>query len=155
MKITLLTIGRGQPRWIEDGFSEYAKRMPRDFELQLIEVTAIKRGDNDNLDKIKTQESAKLLEKIPSNTKLIALDPQGKKLGTESLAIQLDHFYQDHQDIALAIGGPEGLSQELLSKATQCWSLSDLTFPHGLVRIIMAEQIYRAMTILKKLPYHR
>lgn len=155
MKIFILSIGKGQPRWIEEGFNEYAKRMPRDFELQLIEIAAMKRGENDNLDKIKKQESAKLLEKVPTTAKLIALDPQGQKLSTENVASDLDRFYQHHQDIAIAIGGPEGLSPDLLKKAHQSWSLSDLTFPHGLARIIIAEQLYRAMTILKKLPYHR
>ncbi|MCD6046642.1 MAG: rRNA ((3)-) methyltransferase [Gammaproteobacteria bacterium] len=155
IKIHILSIGKGMPAWIEAGFAEYAKRMPRDFEIQLHEVSAIKRGENANCEHVKEQESLKLLEKVPKNTLKIALDPKGKKLSTELLAKELQIFYEEHQDIALFIGGPEGLSQACLKQMHQSWSLSDLTFPHALVRIIIAEQLYRAMTIIKKLPYHR
>ncbi len=155
MKIWLLTIGRGQPAWIAAGFAEYQKRMPRDYEITLIEIAALKRTENANLAKIKQEESQKLFEKIPPHSLPIALDPRGKKVSTESFSKLLQEFYQAHQNIAFLIGGPEGLSDELLAKVSLRWSLSDLTFPHGLVRIILAEQIYRTMTIHKNLPYHR
>lgn len=155
MKVHLLSIGKSMPTWIEAGFAEYVKRMPRDFEIQLHEVSAIKRGENANCDTIKEQESFRLLEKIPKGAFPIALDPKGKKISTEALAKTLHGFYEMHQDIAILIGGPEGLSTTCLKHMRQSWSLSDLTFPHALVRVIIAEQLYRAMTILKNLPYHR
>jgi 23S rRNA (pseudouridine1915-N3)-methyltransferase len=155
MKIHIISIGKTMPSFINEGFNEYSKRMPREFEIILHEVSAIKRGNNANCEVIKQQESRKLLEKIPANCSCIALEPRGKKLNTENLATLLQDFYQNHQDIALLIGGPEGLTQECLSKMQQTWSLSDLTFPHSLVRVLLAEQLYRAMTLIKGLPYHR
>lgn len=155
MKIYILSMGKGMPRWVEEGVEEYIKRMPKNFELELREVSALKRGDNANASLIKTQESLRLLEKIPPQTYSIALDPRGKKLTTEAFADQLKHFYEEHQDITFIIGGPEGLSDTLLTKVSARWSLSELTFPHALVRILLAEQVYRAMTLIKGLPYHR
>ncbi len=155
MKIHLISIGKGMTPWVQQGFEEYAKRMPKDFQITLQEVTAIKRNGNAALDTIKEQESLKLLGKLPARALAIALDPRGKKLNTPALAKQLDTFYQMHQDIAILIGGPEGLSEACLKKMKQLWSLSDFTFPHALVRIIIAEQLYRAMTLIKGLPYHR
>lgn len=143
------------PAFINQGFEEYQKRMPRDFALILHEQAAIKRSGHTHCGTIKQQESMKLIEKIPQDCLPIALDPRGKKLTTEQLAEILKTFYEQHQDIALLIGGPEGLSTGCLKEMTQVWSLSDLTFPHALVRVIIAEQLYRAMTILKNLPYHR
>lgn len=155
MKIHIISIGKSMPAFINQGFTEYQKRMPRDFELILHEQAAIKRSGHTHCDTIKQQESLKLMEKIPEYAVPIALDPHGKKLTTEQLSEVLKRFYEQHQDIALLIGGPEGLSKPCLQQMKQTWSLSDLTFPHTLVRVILAEQLYRAMTILKGLPYHR
>jgi len=143
------------PAFINEGFSEYQKRMPRDFELILHEQAAIKRSGHTDEGSIKQQESLKLLKKIPQDTVPIALDPRGKKMTTEQFSASLKNFYEQHQDIALLIGGPEGLSETCLKQMKHIWSLSDLTFPHSLVRVILAEQLYRAMTLLKGLPYHR
>jgi 23S rRNA (pseudouridine1915-N3)-methyltransferase len=155
MKIHLISIGKSMPAFINQGFSEYQKRMPRDFELILHEQTAIKRTGHTHCEAIKQQESLKLLEKIPAAAISIALDPQGKVLTTEQFSAALKNFYEQHQDIAFLIGGPEGLSASCLKKMRHIWSLSHLTFPHSLVRVILAEQLYRAMTLLKGLPYHR
>ena len=155
MKINIISIGKSMPAFVNQGFIEYQKRMPRDFEINLHELSAIKRGDNANCEAIKQQESKKLLEKIPPSAYSIALDPRGKKCTTEQLAKLIDAFYQHSQEIAILIGGPEGLSQHCLDRMQQIWSLSDLTFPHALVRVILAEQLYRVMTIIKRLPYHR
>lgn len=155
VKIHIVSIGKGTQDWVNQGTNEYIKRMPKDFEIILHEISAIKRGENTNTEAIKQQESLRLLEKIPKDTYPIALTPNGKTFDTEALANLLDDFYQAHQDLAILIGGPEGLSQACLEKMRQRWSLSALTFPHALVRVIVTEQLYRAMTILKKLPYHR
>ena len=155
MKIHLLAIGKGVPQWIHQGVEEYTQRMPKDFEFFLHEISATKRGKNANEMAIKQIESRKLLEKVPAGAYPIALDPHGKTLDTLSFSNALADFYQAHQDLALLIGGPEGLSCDCLKKVRQCWSFSALTFPHALVRVIVAEQFYRAMTIIKKLPYHR
>ena len=155
MKIHIISIGKSMPAFINQGFEEYQKRMPRDFECILHEVAAIKRSNHTHCDTIKEQESLKLMEKIPAGCLPVALDPHGKKLNTKQFSALLQAFYEDHQNLAILIGGPEGLSQHCLNQMAQSWSLSELTFPHALVRIILAEQLYRAMTILKGLPYHR
>ena len=155
MKIHIISIGKTMPAFVNDGFSEYQKRMPRTFDVILHEITAIKRNAHANCTAIKEEESKRLLDKIPKNTYPIALDPQGKKFTTEQWTQKIECWYQAHQDIALLIGGPEGLSQTCLAQMKECWSLSDLTFPHALVRVIVAEQLYRAMTIIQGLPYHR
>lgn len=153
MHIKLIAIGNKMPTWVTTGFAEYAKRLPPDYHLDLIEIPAEKRTKNRNVEQILQEEGKKLL--AAAEQPIIILDRQGKALTTIQLAKQLQNWRDLGQNISLLIGGPEGLSSECLQKANQTWSLSALTFPHPLVRIILAEQIYRAWSIISHHPYHR
>lgn len=151
MKIRLITIAHKLPDWVQSGFQEYGKRLPL---LEWIRIPAKKRTHHDRK-KIKQEDSDKLLAHTKPQHRLIVLDIKGNLWSTEQLAELLKLWQQDGKTIDLLIGGPEGLSAECLSKAEFRWSLSPLTFPHILVPIIVAEQLYRAHTILQNHPYHR
>lgn len=155
MKINLLAVGTRMPKWVMDGYQEYAHRLPKEFSLQLIEITALKRGKNTNIQQLLDTESEQLFAAIPAHNHVIALDRTGKTFSTTELAQKLSYFHQYSQDISLLVGGPEGISASFLSQANELWSLSALTLPHPLVRIVMAEQIYRAWSIMTHHPYHR
>lgn len=155
MKIYLLAIGTKMPDWVSNAYQEYAHRMPAKCSLQLVEIQAEKRSRNSNVQSIKTKEADKLKAAIPSNCRVVALDVKGQSWSTEKLATRLQDWMMSGQDIALLVGGPDGLTQELIQLAQEKWSLSNLTFPHPLVRVILAEQLYRAYTITENHPYHR
>jgi len=155
MKINLIAVGTKMPAWVQEGFNEYIKRLPAEFHFNLMEIPAIKRTKNTNPAKIMQQEGQLILSAIPKNQHIIALDKGGKNWTTEQLAQQLKSWQTEGRDISLLIGGPEGLSKDCLAQTETRWSLSNLTFPHPLVRIIFAEQLYRAWTILSNHPYHR
>jgi len=155
MRIRLLTITHKLPAWIKEGYEDYAKRLPPTCVLELIEIPAEKRTAQADLKRIKEREGEKLLAAIKPNHRVIALDVKGKLWSTEQLSEHLAEWLQGGQHIDLLIGGPEGLSSACLNKAQIAWSLSPLTFPHFIVRLILAEQIYRAYSILQQHPYHR
>ena len=155
MKIRLLTITHKSPSWIQEGYEEYSKRLPASCSLELVEIPAEKRTANADLKRITEREGEKMLNIIKPNHMVIALEVKGKLWTTEQLAEQLANWHQGGRNIDLLVGGPEGLSPECLKKAELSWSLSPLTFPHILVKVIVAEQIYRAYSILSKHPYHR
>ena len=143
------------PAWVSSGFCEYARRVPKDYQLNLIEIPAIKRTKSTNIDNIIKEEGLKLLSSAPKNTLIIALDEHGKDWSTLELAKKIEGWHSEQQDISLLIGGPDGLSPDCLQKARAVWSLSKLTLPHQLVKIFIAEQIYRAWSIISSHPYHR
>jgi 23S rRNA (pseudouridine1915-N3)-methyltransferase len=155
MIINIIAIGKNIPNWVNAGFQEYAKRLTGDVKIQLIEISAIKRTKNSDLAKIKQQESEKLLAAIPNSSLVIALDEHGIQWSTQQLAKELQNWRENWSQVSLLIGGPEGLGANCLQKAHLKWSLSNLTFPHPLVRIVVAEQLYRAHSILANHPYHR
>lgn len=155
MRLRLLTITHKSPSWIQEGYEEYAKRLPATCALELIEIPAEKRTANADLKRITEREGEKMLAAIKPNHRVIALDVKGKLWTTEQLAEQLANWRQEGRNIDLLVGGPEGLSPQCLQKAEEKWSLSPLTFPHIIVRLIVAEQIYRAWSILQQHPYHR
>ncbi len=155
MKIHLLAVGQKMPAWVEAGYAEYAQRMPPEVRLELKEINACKRGKNADVARILQEEGQRVQAAIPKNAHIVALDVKGRAFSTEQLASRLGEWMQSGQDIALLVGGPEGLSVECRDLAHEHWSLSTLTFPHPLVRIIVAEQLYRAWSVLKNHPYHR
>lgn len=155
LHIHLIAIGTHMPKWVQDGYHDYAKRLVNDCQLHLHEIPASKRSKDTNIDRVLQQESEKMLATIPKNSKVIALDVQGKQWDTPLLAKQLQQWQLDGRSISLLIGGPEGLAPNCYAKAEQRWSLSKLTLPHPLVRVMVAEQLYRAWTILHGHPYHR
>lgn len=155
MKIRLLTITHKSPAWIQEGYHDYAKRLPAQCSLELIEIPAEKRTPSADLKRLTEREGEKMLAAIKPTHRVIALDVKGKLWTTEQLAEQLADWQQGGRNIDLLVGGPEGLASSCLEKAELLWSLSPLTFPHILVRLIVAEQIYRAHSILQQHPYHR
>ncbi len=155
MKCYLISIGTKMPQWINDGFTDYAKRLTGEVNLELIELASEKRGKNTDLARIKEIEGKRLLAAIPKNCLMVTLAINGKNWSTEQLANRLTEWQHMGQPIAFLIGGPEGLSEACNQRADLAWSLSPLTFPHPLVRVIIAEQLYRAWSITKNHPYHR
>ncbi len=155
MQIQLITIGNRMPNWVQQGYDDYAKRLPRECELVLKEIAPGKRGKNSDISRIIKEEGERLLKAIPSDTRVVTLDIPGKAWTTPELAEALQRWLQSGQNIALLIGGPEGLSEAAKQRADESWSLSKLTLPHPLVRVIVAEQLYRAWSILHNHPYHR
>ncbi len=155
MKINLIAIGTKMPQWVEQGFRSYQKRLQQDCQLKLTEIPAKKRHKQADLDKIRQQEGQAMLNAIPRNSLVIALEVNGRAWTTEQLSAHLRQWMQGGQEVCLLVGGPEGLSDSCRQQAQQLWSLSPLTLPHPMVRIIIAEQLYRAWSILKNHPYHR
>jgi len=155
MKLNLLAVGTKMSSWVTDGYQEYAKRMPRECSLHLHEITPAKRGKSGSPAQWMREEGDRILAAIPNNHHVVALDVKGKPWSTEQLAEQLKNWQADGRDVSLIVGGPDGLTDECLQRANQRWSLSALTLPHPLVRIVMSEQLYRAWTVLQNHPYHR
>jgi 23S rRNA (pseudouridine1915-N3)-methyltransferase len=155
MKINIIAIGNKMPSWVQASYGEYSKRLPDDCKLNLIEIPLLKQGKNPDLKRSIKYEEDKILTVISPKNTVIALDVKGKQWDTPELARHLKDWQQSGNDIDLVIGGPDGLSKACLARATTRWSLSHLTLPHPLVRIVLAEQLYRAWTILKGHPYHR
>jgi 23S rRNA (pseudouridine1915-N3)-methyltransferase len=155
MKLRLLAVGNKMPAWVTEGFLEYARRMPQDCALELVEISPGHRSKSSSKEKAMQQEADALLRAIRPQDHLIALDVLGKSWSTEQLSDQLGQWRMNGGDVALMIGGPDGISPELLAQARQRWSLSNLTLPHPLVRVVVAEQLYRAWTLLQGHPYHK
>ena len=143
------------PAWVSEGYQEYCKRLPRDFQIQLVELPLGARGKNTSIAKAICSEGEQMLATIPKGDRVIALDVLGKGWSTEKLASNIADWSMDGGNFTILIGGPDGLASECLARSDHKWSLSDLTLPHPLVRIVLIEQLYRAWTILKNHPYHK
>ncbi len=155
MKIQLICVGTKMPDWVEAGVAEYRKRLPRDFELLITEIPLALRGKGADIGKAMAKEGEACLRAVGKGDYVVALDVQGKALGTEQLAEQFRVLRDGGRNVSLLVGGPDGLAPDCLKTADARWSLSLLTFPHPIVRVILAEQLYRAWSILNNHPYHR
>lgn len=155
MHLRILAIGTKMPAWVQTGFAEYAKRFTAGCTLELCEIPAEKRTKSVDLSRLIEREGERLIAALKPGSHVIALDVQGKAWDTQQLATQLKQWQTHGQTIDLLIGGPDGLAPACLQKANSKWSLSPLTLPHPLVRILLAEQLYRAQSILLNHPYHR
>jgi 23S rRNA (pseudouridine1915-N3)-methyltransferase len=155
VRIKLIAVGNRMPHWVQEGYSEYAKRLPREFAVELLELPLGKRGKNRGVQQAIAQEGELMAAAIPAGDQIIALDVQGKSWSTEQLAQRLEVWRMDGVNISLLIGGPDGLAENCVSSAHLKWSLSSLTLPHPLVRVLLIEQLYRAWTILQHHPYHK
>ena len=155
MRIHLISVGRRMPDWVESGYREYAKRLPPECSLNLIEVEPRRRGKTAGPEQSRADESERILKSIPKGAGVTALDGRGEAWSTEELARRMALWLSEGRDRALLVGGPDGLADDCLARADQRWSLSNLTFPHALVRVILAEQVYRAWSLLNGHPYHR
>ena len=155
MKIHLIAVGTKMPGWVNEAFDGYARRLTDECRLLLTEVPAVKRGKSVAVRQAMQQEGKKILEKIPAGARRIVLDERGRMLDTAALAQRLQAWLQGGSDVALLVGGADGLPPECKATAEETWSLSPLTLPHPLVRVIVAEALYRAWSVLRNHPYHR
>ncbi len=153
MKLRLIAVGAKSPGWVEAGFNDYARRMPRECALELIELTPANRKWP--MDRILSDEGQRMLGRLGGSDRVVALDVIGKPCSTEQLAKKLDNWRMEGGDVSFLIGGADGLDEACLVRADESISLSAMTFPHLLVRVMLAEQLYRAWTVLHGHPYHR
>jgi len=153
--ITIVSIIKRQPDWVSKAVKEYCKRLSGELDLKFVDIPPITRSKNTASNKILLKEASSILKMIPDNNYTIALDEKGKKITTQNLAESMDQWTGMNQQVCFIIGGADGLCPTVKKEANETWSLSSLTFPHTMVRVILAEQLYRASSILKNHPYHR
>lgn len=154
MKIRIIAIGHKMPAWVEQGCAEYLKRMPREASVEMIELKPDKRAAGKGGDQVREAEGARILEAAGRDL-LVALDEHGKSVTTLQLAEKFTGWLSGGRDVSLAIGGADGLHDSVKQHADWQWSLSPLTMPHGMVRVLLAEQLYRAWSVINHHPYHR
>lgn len=155
MRLTVITVGGKMPAWVDAGVAEYSKRLPREIRLQWRELPLARRGRDSKPEQLREREGEQIIRTVPAGDRVIALDVGGDSWSTEQLAQRLGSWQMSGDNVSLLIGGPDGLSGACLALARQRWSLSALTLPHPLVRVLLAEQLYRAWTITAGHPYHR
>ena len=155
MQFRVAAIGQRMPDWVNSGWQDYARRLPRSVRLELLELALEKRGKNADIERLKSREGERLKAAIPDGALSVALDISGAAWSTGQLADQMRSWMADGRDVCFLIGGPDGLPDSSLAAADFRWSLGPLTLPHSLVRIILAEQLYRAWTVINHHPYHR
>ena len=155
MHIHLVAVGTRMPSWVSEGYAEYAKRLPRECTLKLVEIPLGKRSKHQPVERAVEEEGQKMLAALPRDCQVIALEVQGANWSTQQLSRELESWLTAGRDVALLVGGPDGLAPACQQRAGSAWSLSPLTLPHPLVRVVLAEQLYRAWTLYKGHPYHR
>lgn len=155
VNINLIAIGTRMPAWVNEAYREYARRLPRECRLHLTEIPLAQRVKSRNVERAVAEEGKRMLAELSPAEHVIALDVNGRSWSTEQLAGQFQQWMQEGRGISLLVGGPDGLSDACLERARQRWSLSPLTLPHALVRVLLAEQLYRAWTLMVGHPYHR
>ena len=155
MQLLVAAVGQRMPRWVNEAWIEYARRMPSGLVLSLREIALAKRGKNADIPRLTSSESTALYSAMPKGARVIALDVRGQAWSTEKLASGMEDWMADGRDVGFMIGGPDGISPEVMQKADTRWSLGPLTLPHPLVRVVLVEQLYRAWTITQNHPYHR
>jgi len=155
MKLWLVAVGHKMPAWITSGFTEYAKRMVREAQIELIEVKPEPRTTGKSVAQMMEAEAQRILTALPKDVLRIALDERGVHFSSKQLAQQMQSWMGDGRDVAFIIGGSDGLHESIKNSAQQLLALSIMTLPHGLVRVLLAEQLYRAYSLLHNHPYHR
>ena len=155
MRVRIIAVGQKMPGWVTEAWNDYAKRIKGDVQLSLTELPMQKRGKNVNVEQLSEKEGKAILEAVQSSERIVALDVLGKAISTEDLAQNLTNWQMDGRNVAIIIGGPDGLSPAVLQAADQKISLSKMTLPHPMVRVLLVEQLYRAWSINQGHPYHR
>nr|WP_295382135.1 23S rRNA (pseudouridine(1915)-N(3))-methyltransferase RlmH [Pseudoxanthomonas sp.] len=155
MKSRLIATGERAPAWVAQGFAEYQKRLSHWLPFELVEIEPGLRGKGRDPQRAIEDEGKRVLAAVPKNAHIVALEVTGRPYSSEQLAQRLEHWRGQGRDLAFLIGGPEGHATDVLAAAHEKWSLSPLTLPHMLVRLVVAEQIYRAAAMLANHPYHR
>lgn len=155
MRAVILTICDKLPPWVQSGFEEYARRLSQKVPLAAADLPLSPRGKNIDIKRVLADEGQRMLAAIPKNARIVALDGRGEAWSSEALSRQLNGWQQDGRDLCFLVGGPDGLAPQAMMVAHQRWSLGPLTLPHAMVRILIAEQLYRAVSMLGNHPYHR
>jgi 23S rRNA (pseudouridine1915-N3)-methyltransferase len=155
MRISVVSVGHKMPAWIQSGWREYLKRLPPEIRVELVELKPEEKTSGKTVDKAKALEGERILAAIPGGVTVYALDEKGGPVTTQGLSVMLAGWMRDATHPAFVIGGADGLSDAVKARADKLVSLSALTLPHGLVRVVLAEQLYRAWSILASHPYHR
>jgi 23S rRNA (pseudouridine1915-N3)-methyltransferase len=155
VKLLIAAVGHKMPDWVSAGYGEYAKRMPREARIELIEIKPEKRAGGKTTEQIYEAERVRIEAALPAGCEVVALDERGQDWSTLELADKMKGWMQGGRDVAFVIGGADGLHPDLKRRARHLWSLSRLTLPHGLARVVLAEQLYRAMSVIQNHPYHR
>ncbi|MGK0204773.1 MAG: 23S rRNA (pseudouridine1915-N3)-methyltransferase [Planctomycetota bacterium] len=155
MKVRLLTVSQRQPSWVVEGFAEYEKRLPRAWQFQLQEIKPEARTSGQTTPKVQAAEAVRLRNAVPKGAIVVALDERGDSWSTERFAEQIETWQQAGRDLAFVIGGADGLDPEFRREAANRLSLSRMVMPHGLVRVMFVEQLYRAATVIDGHPYHK
>lgn len=155
MKLWILAVGNKMPGWVSEAFAEYAKRMPREARIELLEIKPEKRAGGKTVEQMQESEMERIQAALPAGAMHVMLDERGTEMSTLELAGSMKFWLQEGRDVAFVIGGADGLHPVLRQRAGKLWSLSRLTLPHGMVRVLLAEQLYRAMSVIQGHPYHR
>lgn len=155
MQLVIAAVGHKMPAWIESGFSEYAKRMPPDCRILLKEIKPVERSGSKTAETAMALERTKIEAAVPKGARIIALDEHGKDLTSVQLSQLLKQWQQEGGDVTFVIGGADGLDADFKKNADMLIRISSLTLPHGMVRVMLAEQLYRAWSIRQNHPYHR
>lgn len=155
MRLWLLAVGQRMPSWVDEAYADYAKRLPPEMPLQLKEIRAEARRSSISSNAAMEREAVRIDAAIPPGCRLVVLDENGQRLTTTALAAEMQRWRQDGRDVALLIGGADGLAPRIKQRADMLLRLSDFTLPHGLARVLLAEQLYRAQSVLVGHPYHR
>jgi 23S rRNA (pseudouridine1915-N3)-methyltransferase len=154
MKLKIISVGHKMPNWVETACTEYTKRMPRELSIEIIEIKPDKRADGKKNASVQAAEAERIL-KAAHKDYLIACDEHGQEKSTVDLATMMQSWQAMGRDVSIVVGGADGLDPSLIQQADFCWSLSKLTLPHAFVRVLLAEQLYRAYTVIQNHPYHR
>jgi 23S rRNA (pseudouridine1915-N3)-methyltransferase len=155
LKLLVVAVGQRMPAWVAAGFEEYSRRMPREAPVALLQIKPEPRGESTPVDRLIEAEGRRIRSALPPGCFKVALDERGRGCTTRELSQRLESWQMGGRDVAFVIGGADGLSPTLTREADWLWSLSSLTLPHGLVRVVVAEQLYRAWSITRNHPYHR
>jgi 23S rRNA (pseudouridine1915-N3)-methyltransferase len=155
MKLWIIAIGNKMPDWVEAGFAEYAKRMPRESRIELVELKPEKRGGGKSTQQILDAERERIVSALPQGARFVVMDERGESWTTQRLAQAITGWQQQGGDVAFIIGGADGLHDDIKRRAEKMLALSAMTLPHGLARVLLSEQLYRAATIIQGHPYHR
>ena len=155
MKLLILAVGHKMPSWITDGFNEYSKRMPREAKIELVEIKPEPRTTGKSVPQIMEAEAQRIRAALPNDVLRIVLDERGTHLTTKQLTQQMKDWLGGGRDVAFIIGGADGLHESIRSSANLLLALSAMVLPHGMVRVLLAEQLYRAHSLLHNHPYHR
>lgn len=155
MHIRLLAVGDRQPTWVDDAFNNYSGRFPREWKFRIDRIATAKRSKKNTSKNAIDAEAEVLLARVKNDEQVVLLDERGAQLTSQTLAARLSDWQADGRDLCFVIGGPDGVAEACRQRANVIWSLSDLTLPHGLVRVLFAEQMYRAWSLQNGHPYHR